>query len=171
MDDDKRSVAIEELKLLSAIIGRIEGTIFQRHAWLFSLITALALALFNKHPLICKQPFLFISSFTTIVFWITDAIQRVPVHRAIERSKIVEEALRKNSYLCTPLISDELSNGKNFVDFLHCAFRLRVWIPIICCFYFFLDSSLTNHYSGAVPPSMNLIFQFLSHEYPAISVR
>lgn len=117
--------------MLSALIGRIEGTIFQRHAWLFALITGLALALFNNQPLICRQQFLIIATFVTIVFWIADAIQRVPVHRAIKRSGTVEKALRENNDLSTPVISDEVSDGKDFKDFIHCLIRFRVWFPYV----------------------------------------
>jgi hypothetical protein len=133
-DEQRRSIAIEEIKLLSSIIGRIESTIYQRHAWLFTLITGLTLALFKDSPLICKQQFFVLSASITIVFWITDAIQRVPVHRAIERSKAVEESLRNGKEPGSPLISASLS-GKSckdsFKDFMHTAFRFRILTPYL----------------------------------------
>jgi hypothetical protein len=124
-DENRRSIAIEEIKILSSIIGRIENAIHQRLAWLFALITGLTLALMKNPPIIRKNQFFAISFAVTIVFWIADAIQRVPVHRAIERSREVERSLRDNQYVNCPLISDSLSNG-NCCDFFHTAFRPRV---------------------------------------------
>jgi hypothetical protein len=130
-NEQKRSIAIEEIKLLSSIIGRIESTIYQRHAWLFTLITGLTLALLKDSPLIRKQQFAVLSVSVTFVFWIADAIQRVPVYRAIERSRVVEGALRDDRDTNSPLISDSLSSGKSFTDFMHTAFRFRVLAPYL----------------------------------------
>ena len=125
-DEHRRLIAIEEIKILSSIIGRIENAIHQRLAWLFALITGLTLALINYSPLIRKNQFAALSLAVTIVFWIADANQRVSVHRAIKRSREVERSLRDNQYVNCPLISDSLSKG-NCCDFFRSAFRLRVW--------------------------------------------
>lgn len=131
MNEEQRQLALEEVKLLSSIIGRIESTIYQRQVWLFTLITGLALALFKDGPLICRQQFLYLSVSVTIVFWIADAIQRVPVHRAIERSKVVEKSLREGKYKESPLITDSLGNGKSCKDFVRTLFRFRVMAPYL----------------------------------------
>jgi len=130
-DEQRQSIAIEEIKLLSSIIGRIENAIHKRHAWLFALITGLTLALFRDGPLICRQQFFVISISITTIFWIADAIQRVPVHRAIVRSKVVEDSLRDGKDSGSPLISASLSSGNNFKDFIHTAFRFRVLAPYL----------------------------------------
>jgi hypothetical protein len=130
-DEYKRSSAIEELKILSSIIGRIENAIYQRQGWLLTLITGLTLALLKDNPLICKQQFLAISIPITIVFYIADIVQRVPVHRAILRSENVEKSLRENNNFDSPLISKSLSEGNNIKDFLKIAHKLRVYAPYL----------------------------------------
>lgn len=130
-DEYKRSSAIEELKILSSIIGRIENAIYQRQGWLLTLITGLTLALLKDNPFICKQQFLAISIPITIVFYIADIVQRVPVHRAILRSENVEKSLRENNNFDSPLISKSLSEGNNIKDFLKIAHKLRVYAPYL----------------------------------------
>jgi hypothetical protein len=126
-DEYKRSAAIEELKILSSVIGRIENAIYQQKGWLLTLITGLTLALLKDNPFICKQQFLAISIPITIVFYIADVIQRVPVHRAIFRSEKVEKSLRENNNFDSPLISKSLSEGNNFKDFFKIANKFRVY--------------------------------------------
>ena len=131
MNEEQRQSAIEEMKLLSSIIGRIESIIYQRQAWLFTLITGLALVLFKDNPLISIGQFLYLSVSIAFVFWIADAIQRVPVSRAIERSKAVEQSLRESRYNDSPLITDSLSTGRDCKDFVHTLFRFRVMTPYL----------------------------------------
>jgi hypothetical protein len=88
--DDRRSTATEELKILSSIIGRIESAIYQKQGWLFTLIIGLTLALLKDNPLIDKGQFAIISISITLIFFIADIVQRVPVHRAIRRSEQIE---------------------------------------------------------------------------------
>ena len=122
---------MEELKILSSIIGRIETAIYQKQGWLFTLITGLALALLKDNPLICKQQFASISILIAIVFYIADAIQRVPVHRAISRSHTIEEALRQNKDLDSPRISETLGEGSNAKDFFSVVCKFRVCAPYL----------------------------------------
>ena len=81
------SLAIEELKILSSIIGRIEGGIHQRQAWLVTILSGLTFALFKDSPYICKLQFAIFSVTIIIVFLIADAVQRVPVHRVLNDRK------------------------------------------------------------------------------------
>jgi hypothetical protein len=67
-DEARRSIAIEELKILSSIIGRIESTIHQRYVWLLTLVTGLALALLKEDPFISGGEFAFLTIFTTFAF-------------------------------------------------------------------------------------------------------
>lgn len=131
-DEVRRSVAFEELKILSSIIGRIENTIHQRLAWLLTLITGLTLSLLKEDPLISGGQFVVLSIFATVAFWVADGIQRVPVHRAIERSKQVEKSLRDNQGFNSPLITDSLSKGRmNKGEFKKVAYRSRVIAPYL----------------------------------------
>jgi len=130
-DNNRRSTAIEELKLLSSVIGRIETAIYQKQGWLFTLIIGLTLALLKDNPLICKQQFAAISVLITIVFYIADAVQRVPVHRAILRSRTIEESLRLDNNFDSPQISEALGEGSNARDFFSVARKFRVCAPYI----------------------------------------
>ncbi len=130
-DEVRRSIAIEEFKILSSIIGRIESAIYQKQGWSFTLITGLTLALLKDNPLICKQQFAAISISVTLVFYIADIVQRVPVHRAINRSRVVEAFLRGDSGYNGPSISDSIGQGEGFKDFFKFFWKLRVWAPYV----------------------------------------
>ena len=120
-----KDIAKEELKILSSIIGRIENAMYQKQSWLFALITGLTLAVLKDNPLISKQQFVIISMAITVVFYIADIVQRVPLYRAILRSQKVEEKLKDNKNFDSPLISKSLGEGKPLKDFLKtaCSFR------------------------------------------------
>ena len=121
MDDaDQRSLAIEELKILSSIIGRIEGLIYQRQGWLLTLITGLTVAevSLRDNPSIHAYQFALISVAITVVFYIADLVQRVTVHRAIVRSGIVESSLSDSAKKYDGLkISESLGQGNGWSDF------------------------------------------------------
>jgi len=127
----EKSLSIEEMKILSSVIGRIESSIYQKQGWLCTMITGLAVLLFTDKPVLCKEQFFAVAIIATVLFFLADAIQRVPVHRAIVRSKEVEKALRENRGLNSPLVSESLGEGKNILDFLKTAIRFRVWAPYL----------------------------------------
>jgi hypothetical protein len=130
--DNIRSTATEELKLLSSIIGRIESAIYQKQGWLFTLITGLTLALLKDDPLLCKGQFAIISVSITIIFFVADIVQRVPIHRAIIRSKAIEGYLSgKQSDYDGPAISESLGQGEGIKDAFSCFWRIRVWAPYV----------------------------------------
>lgn len=128
--NDRRISAIEELKLLSSIIGRIENAIHQRQGWLLTLITGLTLVLLKDDPIINKGQFAIISLLITIIFYIADIVQRVPVHLAVGRSREVESFLSgKQADYDGPRISDTLGQGSGIKDCMSICFRVRVWAP------------------------------------------
>ena len=127
----ERSLAVEEMKVLSSIIGRTEAAIYQKQYWLFTLITGLAVVVLKDSPLICKEQFAVISIMATVIFYVADVIQRVPVHRAIARSKHIEKALRENRDFDSPKLSESLGTGKSLSDFFESAQRFRVWAPYL----------------------------------------
>lgn len=130
-EDNGKDLAIEELKILSSIIGRIETSMYQKQGWLFALITGLTLALLKDSPLICRQQFFIISLAITLVFYIADVIQRVPLYRAILRSEEVEEKFRDNKTFDSPFISKSLGDGKPLIDILKTALSFRGSITYI----------------------------------------
>jgi len=127
-----RSTATEELKLLSSIIGRIESAIYQKQGWLFTLITGLALALLKDDPLLSRGQFAIVSASITIIFFIADIVQRVPIHRAIKRSKSIEAYLsgQKSDY-DGPKISESLGQGEGIKDAFSFFWKIRIWAPYV----------------------------------------
>ena len=89
------------------------------------------MALLKDNPFICKQQFALISIPITVVFYIADVVQRVPVHRAILRSQAIEEALRQNNNFDSPRISEALGGGSDVRDFFSAARKFRVWSPYL----------------------------------------
>jgi hypothetical protein len=134
----QRSAAIEEMKLLSSIIGRIENSIYKQKGWLLTLVTGLSLALLKDEPFISKQQYLFISILITILFLIVDGIQRVPVHRAILRSRDVETSLRENKNFDSPLISASLRKGNDIKDAFEMIRGIRVYFTYLAVILFIL---------------------------------
>ena len=128
--NDKRSTAIEEMKLLSSIIGRIENAIYQKQGWLFTLITGLTLALLKDNPLIYKGQFAIVSISITLIFYVAEIVQRVSVHRAIRRSERIEGFLSgKQTDYDGPDISGSLGQGEGIKDAFSFFWKIRVWVP------------------------------------------
>jgi ribose/xylose/arabinose/galactoside ABC-type transport system permease subunit len=98
-DKDNQSpnpVAIEEWKLLSSIIARLEDVEYKMRSWLFTLITGLTIALYSKEIDLSVVSFFLIGSFLVAVFLWMDLVHRMPKREAIELSKEIEHSLRKN---------------------------------------------------------------------------
>lgn len=133
--DEQKEIAIEELKLLSSIIGRNEELIYKRQAVLFTSIIALTAALggnfFDRHQ------FHLYSCLLIFVFYVADILQRIPVGRAIERSRRVEVGIRRGKNPQSPQISNSVSpvgsltkrTEKLWREFKICARRPRVLAP------------------------------------------
>jgi hypothetical protein len=138
MDKKRQSYALEEWKLASDVIGRLEQGIYRRQGWLYALITALMVALLKDNPLLCKEQFVILGIGITGLFFVSEIIQRVPLHRAIQRSKAIEKSLRTDKKYQGPLLSKSLAGpklktlkaccrgGYEICQFLR---RIRVWSP------------------------------------------
>jgi len=135
MDKKRQTYALEEWKLASEVIGRLEQGIYRRQGWLYALITALMVALLKANPLLCKEQFVILAIGITILFFVSEIIQRVPLHRAIQRSKAIEKSLRTDKKYQGPLLSESLAGPKlkslkawcrEVRQFLR---RMRVWSP------------------------------------------
>jgi hypothetical protein len=109
MDKKRQTYALEEWKLASAIIGHLEQGIYWRQGWLYTLVTALMVALLKDNPLLCKDQFAILAIGITVLFFISEVIQRVPLHRAIKRSKTIEKSLRTDKKYQGPLLSESLA--------------------------------------------------------------
>jgi len=135
MDKKRQTYALEEWKLALVIIGRLEQGIYWRQGWLYTLVTALMVALLKDNPLLCKDQFAILAIGITVLFFISEVIQRVPLHRAIKRSRAIEKSLRTGKKYQGPLLSKSLAGPKlkslkawccEVRQFLR---RMRVWSP------------------------------------------
>jgi len=138
MDKKQQTYALEEWKLTSDVIGRLEQGIYRRQGWLYALVTALMVAFLKDNPLLCKDQFLILAIGITILFLVSEIIQRVPLHRAIKRSKTIERFLQTNKKYRGPLLSESLAGPKlkslrawyrAFGEVCQFLRRIRVWSP------------------------------------------
>ena len=131
-ETDHKYLALEELKILSTTIGRIEDLIYRRQGWFFSLIAGLALAFLKDNPWICKKQFLIISIAITGVSYFVELVQRIPVHGGIQRSSQVEAFLNDtNKHYDGPQISKSLSLSTGLRDLFDIGKKPRILIPYL----------------------------------------
>lgn len=107
-------IALEELKLLNAIIARLEDVEYKIRSWLFPLLTGIAVAPFYAKDINPpKWFFLTISCVLIITFMAIELLHRPPKRRAIDRAKIVEAFLRgENQTYDGPKITTSLSDTR-----------------------------------------------------------
>jgi hypothetical protein len=140
MDKKRQTYALEEWKLTSDVIGRLEQGIYRRQGWLYALITALMVALLKDNPLLCRGQFVILAIGIAVFFFISELIQRVPLHRAIQRSKAIEQSLRIDKEYEGPFLSKSLAGPKlkglkawcrGFREVCQFSRRIRVWGPYV----------------------------------------
>ena len=129
VDDAKYNLAIEEWKLSQSVIAQLEDSIYRRQGWLFALITALLFALLGNDAMLTKSQFAFLAVGILVVFYIAEIIQRVPHHRAIQRSRQIEKYLRGEDTYEGPSLSQWLGQGNGLWDFFAFWHRVRIWAP------------------------------------------
>ena len=111
--DSRRMIAIEEWKLASSVIARLENVEHQMRNWLFGLLTALTVALYsNKIEELTGARFIVIGILLVATFIWMDLIHRLPKRSAIELSKKIEECLRENVEYAGPNLSTALAGNR-----------------------------------------------------------
>jgi hypothetical protein len=96
-NESRRLIAIEEWKLASSVIGRLENVEHQMRNWLFALLTALTVALYSKDIDLSGISFIIIGLLLVTTFVWMDLMHRIPKRSAIELSKKIEESLKDNN--------------------------------------------------------------------------
>ena len=109
----KKTIAIEEWKLLNSVIARLEDVEYKIRSWLIALITGLAVALYSNKIDLPVLGFAIITILLIVIFAWMDLIHRIPKRYAIDRAKEVEKILKgENAIYDGPLMSKSLSEPR-----------------------------------------------------------
>lgn len=112
-DETRRFIAVEEWKLTSSVIARLENVEHQMRNWLFGLLTALTVVLYsNKVEALTGARFIAIGILLVATFVWMDLIHRMPKRSAIELSKEIETCLRDNLEYKGPSLSITLAKNR-----------------------------------------------------------
>jgi uncharacterized membrane protein len=98
-------MAVDEWKLLSSIIARLEDTEYKIRSWLFALITGLAIVMYSDKTELHWIMFLIIGIILVWIFILMDLVHRMPKRYAIKRAGDIEEILKKGKEYDGPRIS------------------------------------------------------------------
>ncbi|QNN20980.1 hypothetical protein HED60_01405 [Planctomycetales bacterium ZRK34] len=128
---DDNNLPVEEWKLCQTVIGQLENAIYRRQGWFFALITALIVARLKENPYLTKPQFGFLTIAIIVVFFVTEVVQRVPHHRAIQRAKKIEAHLRGETAYDGPILSRWLGKGESRWDFVEFVRKTRIWAPYV----------------------------------------
>ncbi|UCE59909.1 MAG: hypothetical protein JSU63_20995 [Phycisphaerales bacterium] len=124
---DRENVALEELKLLQAIIARQDQMRFRIKTWATTIFSALSLALFTEKIELSTSSFLLAALLVSGLFWALDAIYRTSEERAIRRAKVVEECIESAGPYKGPKIAASLSTTGSWREFMGALQRARVF--------------------------------------------
>jgi hypothetical protein len=127
--------AMEELKLLSAIIARYESFEFQLRGWLLLILGALIAALFAEKGHISGTLFGIIASLAVVIFLWMELIMRLTKRKAIWRFGVVEAALRDGSSYDGPAITRHLSKPPKGSSESYQMMRQEIKISLVWGFY------------------------------------
>jgi hypothetical protein len=124
--------AIEEWKLLQAVIARQEDLVFRIRGYNYALLTAFSAGLIAGRIAISGWLFLAIGWGVALAFLWMELAQRVGLKRAIERSKGVEQALRSGSGYDGPLLASTLTEPVRLgAMFRYLLKNEMIWVPTL----------------------------------------
>ena len=118
--------AMEEWKLLSAVIARYESFEFQLRGWLLVILGGLIAALYAERSRLPWLRFAEIGSIVTIVFLWMELTLRRTKRKAIFRSRAVESALRGEVEYDGPAITQHLTGSPPISRFQLILMEVRV---------------------------------------------
>jgi len=128
---DAKDVAIEELRQLQTVIGRMDQLEFQVRAWLLALLGALVAAKFSHSPRLSSVHFLLVGSSLTLTFVLMELVVRIPKRKAINRAFVVEEMLRSYQSYDGPKISLSLSTHWGKREILRLMIKEAIIWPVL----------------------------------------
>jgi hypothetical protein len=127
--------AVEEWKLLQAIIARQEDLVFKIRGYNYALLTAFSAGIIGGKLPISGWLFLGIGWGLGIAFLWMELAQRVGLKRAVERSKNVESSLASSSGYDGPLLAATLTNAVGMKEMLKPLFKNEmIWVPAVAIF-------------------------------------
>jgi len=128
---DEKAIMLEELKILEDKINRHANLAFQNRGWLFAILVALVIGLYEKKLHLGTCTFLLFAYLIILAFFIMELIQRLPQKQALSRASTVEKMIRGELPYNGPKISDSLSMGGKFKQYYQSITGV-VAIPYIC---------------------------------------
>jgi hypothetical protein len=131
MNENEKNDALEELKMLSVVIGRREAAVHSRQNWLFTIFGGISLLYLKREPYLDGCEYLLVTLTLLTVFYIAEIIERVPAYRAINRSLDIEECLKGNRKWEGITMSYNLRHGKGAKDFFAFFYRVRILAPYV----------------------------------------
>lgn len=128
---DSQAIAIEELKLVQAIISNQENTRLKIMGWGVAAVVAISVSYLAERVNMPPSSYLGPSVIIIGLFLWLDVIHRVSVDRAIERSATIEQYLRDGDDYDGPKIglSMSVSNGLSYQ--LNAVKNIRVYAPYL----------------------------------------
>lgn len=132
---EKVNLALEELRMLQDIIARHDEISFKLKGWCITLNIGVLAALYgvNEGKTIDINPVVvFVCLFLAILFFLwLDAIYRVAMDRAIQRTAKIEKQIRKNNFGEYPKINIALGRPNRIRDQINAINNIRVIAPYL----------------------------------------
>ncbi len=132
---EPENIALEELKLVQAIINTQEQIRLKIMGWGVATVSAISVAYLSEKLDLPSNSYLALSLVIIGIFLWLDTVHRVAVDRAIERSGEIEECLRKEATYDGPKIGKSISVKNGIPYQLRSLKNVRVYGPYLAlCF-------------------------------------
>jgi len=116
--NEGQMLAMEEWRLLQAVIGRLEDNEIKIRNWFITVLSAFTLAFFIEKVAMPRIAFQLVVAGIAFVFLWLELVQRVPKRKAIDRAHVVERKLRRNGPFDSPKIGQSLKRAQIFTGAL-----------------------------------------------------
>lgn len=124
-------LALEEIKILQAIVIKhddIRSTIIN---WNVGLITALCVAFLSGKSGLDRIDFFLIGVAIILLFFWLDVVYKIAQNRAIRRSAEIEDQIRCGTTYDGPIIGKSLTQPNTASEQMNAARNVRVWFPFL----------------------------------------
>jgi len=128
---EPETIALEELKLVQAIITNQELVRLKIMGWGVAATIAISVAYLSEKIDLPALSYLMLSVIIIGIFLWLDTVHRVAVDRAIERSGEIEECLRKEKAYDGPKIGQSISVKNGIPYQLRSLKNVRVYGPYL----------------------------------------
>ncbi len=133
MDPEVLEQAREEMRLLQDVISRRESHAVSQLNWLYTIVVGLSLLVLQAEAKLSPFNYIVLCLVVVLLFYLSDVIQRVPIDRAISRSRKIEGAINKKGDYDGVRLNASLSESRPFWGDLKFAFKLRICAPYVFC--------------------------------------